>query len=336
MGKPFFSIIVPVYNVEKYLEECVKSIINQEDFSDYEVILVDDGSTDRSGMLCDLLAARNKHIQIKVIHQCNGGLSAARNAGIREAQGEYILFVDSDDYVAKNILPIIKETIENQNKPDVVFLEAIKIYSDGSMEPMGDGYKVEAINGKTHLEVLKHIAILPKFPGSACTKAIKREIFDNTLMFTEGLISEDVEWTYRLFGKAKKYAYCNKSYYFYRQQRIGSITSDVTSNKIESLLWIIEKWAQKDPKNKYRKIINSFVAYQYVVLILNLALFKQESTKEYYNRAAKVKWIMDYGATRKVRMVRLATRFLGLKLTGKLLKVYKQKKIMRKGRNFDD
>ena len=101
MNKPFFSIIVPVYNVEKYLPQCVESILRQT-YENFEVILVDDGAKDRSGEICDEFAAKDE--RVSVIHKQNGGSSSARNAGIQEAQGTYILFVDSDDYWSNNTM----------------------------------------------------------------------------------------------------------------------------------------------------------------------------------------------------------------------------------------
>ena len=116
------SFIVPIYNVEKYLNECVDSILSQ-DFEDYEIILIDDGSTDNSGAICDEYARRYENIIVK--HKLNGGLSDARNAGIELANGKYVLFVDSDDYIGKNSISAIVNCLNEQKKTiDVVFLDA--------------------------------------------------------------------------------------------------------------------------------------------------------------------------------------------------------------------
>ncbi len=106
---PEISVIVPVYNVEKYLRRCVDSILNQT-FSDFELILVDDGSTDGSAAICDEYAANSGGVNVVVVHQKNGGVSKARNAGLKSAKGEYITFVDSDDYIAKNYLECLYDT----------------------------------------------------------------------------------------------------------------------------------------------------------------------------------------------------------------------------------
>ena len=108
MKEPKISIIIPVYNVEKYLERCIKSVLNQ-DYKNLEIYLVDDGSTDNSGYLCDYYAEMDN--RIKVIHKINGGLSSARNAALEKVSGKYVTFIDSDDYVSKNYISILYKTL---------------------------------------------------------------------------------------------------------------------------------------------------------------------------------------------------------------------------------
>ena len=120
---PLIGVIIPVYNVEKYLEQCVDSVLNQS-FKDIEIILVDDGSKDSSGEICDYY--KEKDSRVKVIHKENGGLSDARNMGIRQCSSEYILFLDSDDYWKENCLEEIARCIEDN--VDIVFLTAAKYF----------------------------------------------------------------------------------------------------------------------------------------------------------------------------------------------------------------
>ena len=107
------SVVIPVYNVEKYLDKCVESIVNQT-FKDLEIILVDDGSTDESGKMCDEWT--EKDTRIKAIHKINGGLSSARNAGIKQAKGEYISFIDSDDFVELDMYATMIEAFDRKTK----------------------------------------------------------------------------------------------------------------------------------------------------------------------------------------------------------------------------
>lgn len=316
-----FSFIVPVYNVEKYLEQCVQSILGQS-FGDFELILIDDGSTDGSGALCDKLALADA--RVRVIHQENGGSSEARNAGIRNARGEYILFVDSDDYIADGILEKIAEVVARNAGVDVVFLEAVKFWANGRQEPMADGYDAERINGKTKEAVLEFLTVMPKFPGSACTKAISRSVIDDTMFFKKGLLSEDVDWCYRLFGKAEKYAYLQDPYYYYRQSRAGSNTYTVSTRNVESVLWIVEKWANKNPENCYECAVNSFAAYQYMILIYMLSALNKEIAKPYWKRAVRLKWLLSYGKTKKLKLVKISVILTGLRITSRLLRLYRK------------
>ena len=164
-----FSIIIPVYNVEKYLNECVDSVLNQKNV-DYEIILVDDGSTDNSGQICDEYV--KNHSNISVIHKQNGGASDARNIGIEEAEGDYILFIDSDDKIEKNSLSKINEVIINQKFPDIVMLEVYKYFdNNGTIISLSDGVNedIDILKGKKLFEYLSN---LPKYPASPCSKAI--------------------------------------------------------------------------------------------------------------------------------------------------------------------
>ena len=122
-----FSIIVPVYNVEKYLSKCIQSLIDQ-DYNDYEILLIDDGSTDKSGIICEQYA--KKYENIYVFHKKNGGLSDARNYGLQKALGDYILFVDSDDWIKKDILKEFSDIIENNKAVDVIETRFIEVYKN--------------------------------------------------------------------------------------------------------------------------------------------------------------------------------------------------------------
>lgn len=317
------SIIVPIYNVENYLTECIESILKQE-FDECEIVLVDDGSTDKSGKICDEYA--KKYDNVKVIHKKNGGLSDARNEGLKEATGKYILFVDSDDYIGNQSLKKIESSLSKfEYNIDVMFLEAIKVFPDGTRCSMGDGYIAEKINGKSKEKVMQHIAELPKFPGSACTKLIKRELFEKySIYFEKGLLSEDIEWTVRLLKAANSFAYCDFPYYFYRQGRTGSITNTASRRNIEDILQTIKKWSSKDMTVPYQREINSFMAYEYIVVLFNYAKLNKDNRTELYDEVKKVKWVIKYGISKKERMIRIVTSVFGIRITAWLLKKYKK------------
>lgn len=319
---PKISFIIPVYNTEKYLETCIDSIINQE-YHNYEIILVDDGSKDGSGVICDTFS--KEYDNVKTIHQKNSGLSEARNTGIKNSTGDYLLFVDSDDFIEKNSLSKIVDILNSQDKHiDVMFLEAIKIFPDKSVVSLGDGYVRERIEGKTKRQVLEHISELPKFPGSACTKLIRRQlVIENSMYFQSGLLSEDVDWVTALLVKAEDFSYYDGTYYYYRQERENSITSRVNIKHFESLLYIIEKWSNINEKaQEYQDIINSFMAYEYLMLLLTFAGIDSKNKKKYQSRVRSLKWILNNKKGVKYRTIRLILNVFGVSFISRLFKIY--------------
>lgn len=329
MDIPFFSIIIPVYNVETYIQECLESVYSQ-DFNSYEVILVDDGSTDASGAICDRFKLENTNTT--VIHQLNGGLSVARNSGLQYARGKYVLFIDSDDYIAENSLCSISQCIIENEFPDVIFLNSVKVFPNGYVEPMGEKLETSKINGKPKVDVLDFIATRPKFPGSACSKAVKCELIAEDLFFVPKLISEDIEWSCRLFRQASTFAYCNQDYYYYRQNRKESITASSGLRGIESLFHIIECVSKKKPKDKIDETMNSFMAYQYIVLLLQIS-HVDDCGAVYYDRLKALKWVLKYGKSNKSKFVNIVSSLFGIKKTGWLLKKYRE--IYQTKRNTD-
>lgn len=315
---PKFSIIIPIYNTEKYLKECVDSVLKQ-DFENYELILVDDGSTDNSVKICDEYAEQDK--RVKVIHKPNGGLSDARNCGTRESIGEYIIFLDSDDFIHENSLSKISKTCEEKNA-DIIFLKGFKFFTDTrETQELDEDLNMDELKNKE--EKLNYITSLKKFPGSACTKTFRREfILANELFFEKGLVSEDIEWMIRALKASKTIDYNNTPYYYYRQNRAGSITHTVKARNVNALIEIIKKHAIKNPNNKEDECINNFLAYEYIILLANnLSLSKEEKIKVTDN-VYEYKWILQYDNNPKVKLVNKIRKICGIKITARLLKMY--------------
>lgn len=241
MKEDLISIVVPVYNVKIYLEECINSIIVQS-YKNIEIILVDDGSTDESSKMCDEFAKKDN--RIKVIHKKNGGLSDARNAGIDIAKGKYICFVDGDDYISKDY---IESLYNNLKKYDV------DISACGYLEEYDNGKIINRNkkNVKLNLnreDALKYLCIFGYYSNSACNKLFKIELF-NDIRFPYGEIFEDNKTMYKIFDKIKKLYYNSEEKYYYRQ-RVGSITKKNNKNveAINSIKIIYEFIEKKYPK----------------------------------------------------------------------------------------
>ena len=214
---PKVSVVIPIYNVEIFLSQCIESIIHQT-LEEIEIILVDDGSTDNSGKIADEYA--KKDIRIKVIHKANGGLSDARNAGIKAATGDYIGFVDSDDYVSENMFKKMYQKAKKEGT-DVVVCNIFNII-DGKFKkvsywPQQDEHiiKQDEIYANMYL-----------YPCYAVNKIYKRDFIEkNNLLFIKGYLYEDVPFFTQVFLNVKKVSYCIDNFYFYRIGRSDAITA---------------------------------------------------------------------------------------------------------------
>ncbi len=214
-SSPLVSVIVPVYNVEPYLRRCLDSIVNQS-YTNLEIILVDDGSLDNSPQICDDYAAKDK--RIIVIHKKNGGLSDARNAGLDVCKGEYISFVDSDDWVDEKYVEKLFSLIIEENA-DIAIGENLK--TDGKISAKQENVIVKAYSTRDalfHLFRKTHIAFV-----ISCGKIYKRNLF-KSIRFPVGKFHEDEFTTYILFYNSKKILYTSQILYYY-YQRVGSIVS---------------------------------------------------------------------------------------------------------------
>ena len=244
------SIIVPIYNVEQYLRKCVDSLLNQDmPSSEYEIILVDDGSTDSCPAICDeysTLYTVHHTPTIKVVHRKNGGLSAARNSGIGAAQGEYIMFVDSDDYLQPNVLGSLIGQMEEQ-KLDVLRYNYYNVRRKVSgvqctvckgepleyevFEPHKNAkpyfdYSSEVVDGETFLnERLGYACYAWAFviKRSLIVDGVRCTVYGGDCLFTEGIYFEDTDWTPRMLMRAKRVASTELRVYNYFW-REGSIT----------------------------------------------------------------------------------------------------------------
>ncbi len=230
-----FSILVPVYNVEQYLEQCVESLLNQTYTGDYEIILVDDGSTDSSGAICDEYV-ENYSDRVKVVHKENGGHTSARLAAINNASGEYCLFSDSDDFVEPVLLETVANVLDKNSGTDMV-MYSFSYYEDGIKTPrklsvFENGEVFEGDKKKKLYELL----ITTPYINSLCTKAVRTDIIKkiniNYDVLKDKDIAEDAYIVSHLVTDCKKIVYNDKSLYNYRTNR-KSISRSYIPQKIE-------------------------------------------------------------------------------------------------------
>ena len=241
------SIVIPVYNVEKYIKECVDSAINQT-YKNLEIILVDDGSTDSSGKICDEYSIVDD--RIVVIHRKNGGLSAARNTGLDVASGEYVYFLDSDDYIEENSVENLVNTIEKENA-EFVFFDGYVFYTDCE----ADGKSYSYSRKKLHNTNKGRIVLCDLLECEEYRTAVPLTFFktdylrDNKIKFYEGILHEDELFTFQVFNANGIVAHCHEELYARRIRPSSIMTASAMSRRFESMLTIYNELA-KMYKNK--------------------------------------------------------------------------------------
>lgn len=240
------SVVIPVYNVEECLDRCIESVLKLK--TDFEIILVDDGSKDNSGAICDTWAQRDA--RVKVIHQKNGGLSAARNTGILACEGEYILFLDSDDFL-NPVETDIMLCAQSTGADSIIGLYQAYYAQD-------ERYEKESCDALLQMKGLVDINhFLQGIPrdGRSCYMVAPRFVvrkdilLENRLFFFAGIYHEDEEWTHRLLATITNIYVSHNFFYQYRQAREGSITSSVKPKHIQDRFIIMER-AEKLIHNK--------------------------------------------------------------------------------------
>ena len=207
MNTPLISVIVPVYKVEAYLDRCVQSIVDQT-YQNLEIILVDDGSPDNCPAMCDAWAAKDS--RIKVIHKENGGLSDARNVGMAVAAGEYISFLDSDDWVDIHFLQVLYDLIVRTNA-DIAECRFVTTFGESSLPTFS-----EEITVCTPEEALVRHIQMTMFKQVVWNKLYRKNIIN--VQFEKGKCHEDEFWTYQIIANCKRLAHIEKALYFYFQR----------------------------------------------------------------------------------------------------------------------
>lgn len=279
------SIIIPVYNVELYLRECLLSILLQKRYFRLELILVDDGSVDSSGEICDEYSLNYSFI--KVIHQSNGGLSAARNRGMKEAKGKYIWFVDSDDKIYENAFVEIFNVLLEGNI-DIICFPYLAI-SGEKKEMLGSNNRPLAYKYMNMLAYMRKYKVYI----SACFQIIKRTILDN-VSFIEGVLHEDHDFTLRLYYHADSILYIDTPLYLYFIRDRKSITSNLNVDnyrkRLNSLLVVLQKLLYSFPKGTEKGgkgyYIHCYIDnhINYILRLLYLAPLPYQEKMEYLRR----------------------------------------------------
>lgn len=292
------SIIVPVYNVKKYIERCVNSLINQT-FTNIEIILVDDGSTDGSELICDKYAEKDS--RIRVVHKTNGGLSDARNTGMNLALGRYILFVDSDDYIDKNAIQKLL-TVANKYNAEIVEAKAIAKSEEGELDSFAsinieenkiyDGVEYALARIKNHC-----------FYAAAPFKLYNLNFLKkHELKFKYGRLHEDELWNPQVILRAKKIVFIDYPFYYYDISRENSIMSSITIKNIESVFEncyeLVDFYKTNLNDKRKRNIFLDYVIKQYVMICLRCT-----NKLDWYKKNRNIKFVLENAKSLKMKFV---------------------------------
>ena len=263
--KDLISIVIPIYNVEQYLENCINSVLKQT-YSNIEIILVDDGSPDNCGKICDLY--KKKDCRIKVVHKQNGGLSDARNCGILNSTGKYVTFIDSDDDITQDYIEYLYNLIKKyKTKMSICSFNTVtsnKIINNGKK------YSEELLNTE---ECLDRLLCSKGFNVSACAKMYDLSLFDN-ISFPKGKICEDNGTTYKLIIKCDNIAYGNKSKYNYYMRDASIMTSSFNINRLALINFtdemadiVLKKYPNLSKATEKRQIESRFSILRQIVVL---------------------------------------------------------------------
>lgn len=312
-----FSIIIPCYKVEQYLRQCIESVLAQT-FEDYEIILVNDGSPDKTPAICDEYGAQNNNV--KVVHKQNGGLSDARNVGLDVAQGEYVMFLDSDDWWDDNdALYKINASITETGDDITIFGMKKYFCQDNRYGDIRTPKKCDKGNCTLSHAQMQQYMRSNIFVACACDKVVRRALIEKDKQrFVKCQTAEDIEWCCKLLLKSPQIGVLEESFYVYRQQVPTSITANVGPKSIGDILDIISRYAKEDAPAP----LLHFLANQYVLLLVNLMRLQNEKEREPFDmEIKKFWWIVDYNLYPYVRIVS-RVKILGYSATKRLLGFY--------------
>jgi len=291
MKKPFFSIIVPIYNTELYLNRCIDSII-QQTFKDIEIILVNDGSKDKSLQTC--LDYMEKDNRIRIIHKKNEGLAETRNEGLKKAIGDYIIFVDSDDYIDNTACETFYDFLHDDYQVDMIAAKHEIIKKKRKiLKPL-----VLVDDILTGIELLKiQLSAKTYFCNVIRNVYNRRFLIDNQLYFKKGFLAEDVEWSPRVYLKARRVK--TLDFAFYKNvQRKDSITNSKDKTKfIEDVMFILNDFIlflQEIDDDDFKILFKNYI----VNCFLNTYMMKKYYKKDGFNDLFDKKFLKDLPSTR--------------------------------------
>lgn len=320
------SFIVPVYNAEKYIGECVRSIISQT-YTDIELLLIDDGSKDSSPQICDSLCTKDE--RIRVYHKNNGGASDARNYGIDKAGGNYIIFVDADDFIiGTDSLKQLMDNIQTYGDVNCLCFNCSYFHTESNEYKKWASFRKKMSKTITKDEALINLVEIGAFPCSPCMKVLKRSfIKENNIYFRPGITAEDIPWFIDVLDNADSVRFTDLYAYAYRTNVAGSVTNTSKDYKSYNNLrrvvkTEVDKLAKRSFTNEAKEALLSFLAYEYCILLGQVRSLSKDIREIEYKKLKEDAWLLKYTIHPKVKKVSLLKSICGLRLTSRFLNYY--------------
>lgn len=315
-----FSVIIPVYRAEKYLDECIGSIVKEKS-KQLEVILIDDGSPDKCPQICDKWVRKDS--RICCVHQNNAGPSAARNHGIQIARGKYIAFVDSDDKLSDDAVTKVLKYLENQDSYfELCFMNINKFYNENNILTNSDKIYQKFIKNQERILVIKYLASRQRFPGSPCSKIYLKEFLTNNQIYfpSDNRKAEDLGFVLDCIRHAERFDSLDFNYYLYRQQQEETRSNTLSDELIKGIQMFIDESIhklcnKKTPINSINKYLLSFVAYEFQILMY----FYYKSNIKDWQFLTYNKWVLRFGRNIKGKIIYRLSQLLGVKQAARII-----------------
>lgn len=287
MNKFFLSIIIPIYNLQDYIECCLKYILNNNNMDDVEIILVNDGSVDNSEKICK--DYEKKYKNIKCIYQENKGVASARNTGLDVSSGEYIWFVDGDDIILPFSINILKEVVSSLNYPDVIIGKSLNFCFNEELNKLNIDSKNFNASFISKNVILKNDIFVPALWGNIFKSDLFRK---NNIKINEKLkYTEDIDCTLKLLLNSNKIVYLNRIIYGYRKNRRGSATNKISLKRVLDNFHFIENWYKYVNENNLDENLKNdllnFVKYEYAIVVGMFYLLPKKERNKYMNKRSR-------------------------------------------------
>ena len=313
----YYSIIIPAYNAEKYIEQCIQSVLFQNS-NDYELLVIDDGSTDHTGVIVGNMAEQNSAISIvKIPHS---GAGAARNEGVRRARGKYVIFLDADDYWTNpGLLKHLREKL-HYREVDVVMFQMDKYTEDGQIlkkyrkGPFPSEQKYYRLR-----DVYEVLVRDGQVLASACNKCVRRSLLkDAGIVFQEGGLAEDIDWVLQLFGRVKSISFLDEISYAYIQHKGYSASNDTEGPEYQARM--VQDWAARLKRREVpnAKAVSGMLAFEYGICLG----YHQYLSPEMKQMVKEHRYLLEYALDAKTQKIRKFHRIFGLNLTCAAVRFY--------------